>query len=128
MQEDQAREGHPDRQDGFVGMRKGMMIWEIWCRKTKRNKNSQEKDPRICEGNSQGKDPRTLDPRTLEAPDTRWRVQKKRKVKKWKRKKRKKRKKVKHRRSLWWTKRKEQVASFLVSERKEEAVMEKRER
>ena len=46
----------------------------------------------------------------------RWRVQNKRKEKKWKRKKRKKMIKVKHRRNLWWTQRKEQFASFFVSE------------
>ena len=40
-------------------------------------------------------------------------------------KKKKKKKKVKHRRSLWWTKCREQVTSFLVSERKKEAVEEK---
>ena len=43
-QEDQAREVHPDSQDGLPGMRKGMMMWENWCRKPKRNKNSQGKD------------------------------------------------------------------------------------
>ena len=51
---------------------------------------------------------------------------KKRKEKKWKRKKKKKKKKnVKHRRSLWWTKRKAQLARPSVSERKEEEVKEK---
>ena len=40
VQEDHAREVHPDRQDGLPGMRKGMMIWEIWCRKPKRNKKT----------------------------------------------------------------------------------------
>ena len=43
-----------------------------------------------------------------------------------KRKKRKKRQKVKHRRNLWWTKRKEQIANFLVSERKEEDLEKKK--
>ena len=36
-----------------------------------------------------------------------------------------KEKKVKHRRNLWWTKRKEQFASFRVSERREEDLGEK---
>ena len=69
--------------------------------------------------NSLGKDPRTL-----EASVKRWNAQKKRKEKKWKRKKKKKRN-MKHRSSFWWTKCKEQVTSFFVSERKEEAVQEK---
>ena len=38
VQEDHAREVHPDRQDGLLGMRKGMTMWEIWCRKPKRKK------------------------------------------------------------------------------------------
>ena len=94
VQQDQAREVDPDRQDDLLGMRKVM------------------RDPSTLERNSQGKDPRTLvenskggnvstyqtnsqrkDPRTLEASLKRWRVQKKRKEKKWKRKKRKKKKK-----------------------------------
>ena len=70
--------------------------------------------------NSQGKDPRTF-----EAPVSRWRVQKKRKEKKWKTKKKKKKKHVNRRRSLWWTKCKEQFASLFVSERKEEDLEEK---
>ena len=101
--------------------------------------NRQGRDPCTLERNSQGKDPKTLvenskvgtpvptnmnsqrkDPRTPDVPFKMWRGQKKRKEKKWKRKKRKKKKYVKHRRHLWWTKRKEQFASFLVSERKEE--------
>ena len=36
VQEDHAREVHPDRQDGLPGMRKGMMISETWCRKPKK--------------------------------------------------------------------------------------------
>ena len=55
--------------------------------------------------NSQGEDPRTW-----EAPIKRWRALKKRKEKKWKRKKEQKKKQVKHRRSFWWTKHKEQVS------------------
>ena len=35
---------------------------------------------------------------------------------------------MKHRRNLWWTKRKEQFASFLVSERKEEDLKKNAER
>ena len=156
VQEDHAREVHPDRQDGFLVLRKGMKMWKDWCLRQKK-KNSKGKDPRTFEENtqgfdpstqernSQGKDPRTLaesskggnvsthqknsqrkDTRTLEAPVKRWRVQKKRKKKKWKRKKRKKKKHVKHRRNLWWTQRKEQFANFLVSERKEEDFGEKK--
>ena len=30
VQEDQAREVHPDRWDDLLGMRKEMMIWEDW--------------------------------------------------------------------------------------------------
>ena len=41
-------------------------------------------------------------------------------------KKRKNRKNVKHRRNLWWTKRSEQFANFLVSERKDEDLEEKK--
>ena len=49
-----------------------------------------------------------------------------RKEKKRKRKKKKKKKKkVKHRSSRWWTKCKEQFASLLVSERKQEDAKEK---
>ena len=71
--------------------------------------------------NSQGEDLRTW-----QAPVERWSAQKKRKEKKWKRKKKEKEEtKVKHRRSFWWTVRKEQVSSFFVSERKEEDVKEK---
>ena len=36
VQEDHARDVHPDRQDGLPGMRKGMMISETWCRKPKK--------------------------------------------------------------------------------------------
>ena len=55
VQEDPAREVHPDRQDGLLEMRKGM-IWENSCRKPKRNKNSQGKDPRTSEENRQGRE------------------------------------------------------------------------
>ena len=33
VQEDHVREVHPDRQDGFLGMRKEMKMWEDWCLK-----------------------------------------------------------------------------------------------
>ena len=64
VQEDQshkvnAREVHPDLQDGTPWMKEGMTIWEDWCHKRKRKKNSQGKDPRTYEGNSQGRDPST---------------------------------------------------------------------
>ena len=77
VQEDQAnkeitREVHPDHQDGILWMRKRMTMWEEWCLKQKRKKNSHEMDPRTFEENSQGRDPSTLerksqgkDPRTL---------------------------------------------------------------
>ena len=109
VQEDHAREVHPDRQDSFLVLRKGMKMWKDWCLRQKK-KNSKGKDPRTFEENtqgfdpstqernSQGKDPRTLaesseggnvstyqmnsqrkDTRTPEAPVKRWRVQKKRK-------------------------------------------------
>ena len=77
MQEDQAREVHPDRQDGLQRMRKEMMSWENWCRKPERNQNSQGKDPRTFEENRQGKtvkvstyqiNSQRKDPRVLEAP------------------------------------------------------------
>ena len=51
----------------------GMTIWEDWCVKRKREKDSQGKDPRTFEENHQGRDPRTKKetslgehPRTLE--------------------------------------------------------------
>ena len=69
---------------------------------------------------SQGKDPRTPD-----APVTRWRVQKKTKRKEVEKEEEENKKKVKHRRNLWWTKRKEQFANFLVLERKEEDLEKK---
>ena len=59
VQEDHAKEVHPDRQDGFLGMRKGMNMWEDWCLRQK--KNSQGKDPRTFEDNRQGRDPSTLE-------------------------------------------------------------------
>ena len=46
VQEDHAREVHPDREDGLPGMREGMMILEMWCRKPKSYKNCQGEDPR----------------------------------------------------------------------------------
>ena len=49
-----------------------------------------------------------------------WYLEKKRQEKKWKMKKQ-----VKHRRSLWWTERKAQFESLIVSERKEGDVKEK---
>ena len=72
--------------------------------------------------NSQG-----VDLRTWEAPVKRCRVQKKRKEKKWKRKKNQKKREVKYRRSNWWTKRKEQISSFFVSERKRSRCKGKRQ-
>ena len=121
------------------------MIWEIWCRKPK---NSQGKDPRTNEGNSQGRDPSTRernsqgedprtveesskihgqrkDLRTIEAPVKRWRVQKKTNRKEVEKEEEEKEEKVKDRRSLWGTRRKEQLASVFVSEREEEDVREK---
>ena len=112
-----------------------MMMWENWCRKPKSSKKSPGKDSITLVENSKGVNVSTYqinsqrkDPRTPEAPVKMWRVQKKRQEKKWKRKKRKKKKKVKHRRHLWWTKCKEQYASFLVLERKEEDLKKKRQR
>ena len=63
----------PSRSPGRPsGMRKEMVVWENWCRKPKRNQNSQGKDPRTFEENRQGRDPCTQernsqgkDPRTL---------------------------------------------------------------
>ena len=78
----------------------------------------QGKDPRTFDGNSQGGDlstPKTdsqgEDPRTFTEPVERWRVQKKRKEKK---KQKDKKKKVKYRRSSWWKKAKERIASFFA--------------
>ena len=61
-----AIEDRPDLQDGAPWMRKGMTIWEKWCLKQKRKKNSQGKDSKTFEENSQGRDPRSQgeDPRT----------------------------------------------------------------
>ena len=84
VQEDHAREVHPDRQHGFLGMKKGMKMWEDWCLRQKK-KNSQRKDPRTMM--------KTAREGTPVPKKKRWRVQKKRKEKKWKRKKRKKKKK-----------------------------------
>ena len=56
-----ARDVPPDRQDGPLGMRKEMMVWEKWCRKPKREKNSQGKDPRTFKENRQGRDLSTLE-------------------------------------------------------------------
>ena len=81
--------------------------------------NSQGGDVGTHQINSQRKDLRTS-----EAPVKMWWIQKKRKEKKWKGKKKKK-KKMKPRRSLWWTKRKEQFTSLFVSERNEDDVKDK---
>ena len=43
------REDHPDHQDELPWMKKTMTMWEDWCLKQKRKKNSQEKDPRTQE-------------------------------------------------------------------------------
>ena len=59
VQEDHVREAHPDRQDGFLGMRKEMKMWEDWCFKQKREKNN-GRDPNTLERKSQGRDPRPL--------------------------------------------------------------------
>ena len=135
-----AREVHPDRQDDLPGMRK-----EIWCRKPKTARERtqepmketvREGTPSTQERNSQGEDPRTVeesskihcqrkDPRTIEAPVERWRVQKKTNRKEVEKEEEEKEEKVKDRRNLWWTRRKEQLASLFVSERKEEDVREK---
>ena len=52
VQEDQAHKGiarevHPDFQDGTPWMRKGMTMWEDWCVKQQRKKNSQGKDQEL---------------------------------------------------------------------------------
>ena len=56
VQEDHAREVHPDRQDGLLGMRKEMTMWEIWCRKPKRKKQP-GKGPKNLSRKQTGKDP-----------------------------------------------------------------------
>ena len=83
---------------------KGESVEGIFC-KEKEKRNSQGKDPRTFDENSQGGDlstPQTnsqgRDPRTFKEPVERWRVQEKRKEEKWKIKK----KKVKYRRNRWW--------------------------
>ena len=97
------------------------------CFEQKEMRNSQGKDPKTFEENSQGGGFRTLeansqgeDPRTFKDPVERWRVQEKQKEEKWKRKKKKKvkKKKVKYRRRSWWNKCKERIARFLTAERK----------
>ena len=68
------RKRGPSRSLGRIPrMRKRMTMWEEWCFKQKREKNSQEKDPKTCEENSQGRETSTpernsqgKDPRTLE--------------------------------------------------------------
>ena len=77
--------------------------------------NSQGGDPSTPQKNNQGEDPRAL-----QDPVERWRVQEERKEEKWKKKKKKKEKKVKCRRSSWWIKCKGMIASFLAAKRKEE--------
>ena len=98
-------------------------------KKEKEKRNSQGKDPRTFDENSQGGDLRTPetnsqgeDPRTFKESVERWRVQKKRKEKQWKKKKKRKekKKKAKYRRRAWWKKCNERVASFLTVKRKEE--------
>ena len=78
VQEDQAHkeiaeEAQQELQDGTPGVKEEMTIWEDMCLKRKRRKNSQGKDPRTDEGNSQGRDTSTQernsqgeDPRTLD--------------------------------------------------------------
>ena len=85
VQEDQAhkeiaREVHPDLQDGTPWIKEGMTIWEDWCLKRIREKNSQGEEPRTLEESSKGGNVSTRqihshrkDPRTLEAPVKRWR-------------------------------------------------------
>ena len=65
-----AREDHPDHH-GLQWLKKTMTVWEEWCLRQKRQKNSQGKVPRTFEESSQGRDPTTLernsqgkDPRT----------------------------------------------------------------
>ena len=114
VQEDQAckgiaREAHQDLQDGTPWMKEGMTIWEGWCFKRKRNKQSPGKGPRTYEGNSQGRDPKTLEESSKGGNVSTRQIHNQRKG------------------SLWWAKRKEQLASLFVSERKEEDVREKRQ-
>ena len=54
----------------------------LWKNKEKRERESQGKDPRTFDGNSQGGDSSTF-----KAPVERWRVLRKRKEKKWRKKK-----------------------------------------
>ena len=146
----------PDLQDGIPWMKEEVTIWRIGALNEKERKNSQGKDPRTYEGNSQGRDPstqernsqgedpRTLeesseggnvsarqthsqkkDPRTSEAPSGGFRKAERKEPEK---EEEGKGEKVEHRGSLWWTRRKEQFASLLVSERKEGNVKGKRQK
>ena len=94
-----ATEAHQDLQDGTPWMKEGMTIWEDWCFKQKRKKNSQGEDPRTLEESSKGGNVSTRqihskrkDPKTFEAPVKRRRMQKTWKEKEWKRKKKKRKK------------------------------------
>ena len=40
------RQVHPDRQDGFLGMRKGLTLWEGWCLETKKKEKQPGKGPK----------------------------------------------------------------------------------
>ena len=40
VREDHVTEAHPDRQDCFLGMRKGMKMWEDWCLKQKKERKT----------------------------------------------------------------------------------------
>ena len=106
----------------------GTCEWKVgqrtFCKEQEENRNSQGKNPRTLEENSQGGDlstPKTNsqgeDPRTYKEPVERWRVEKKWKDKN---KKQEEKKHVKDRGRSWWKKCKERIASFFTAKRKEE--------
>ena len=82
--------------------------------------NSQGGDVGTHQINSQRKDPRTLRSTSKKVADS-----EKAERKEVEKEEEEKEKIVKHGRSLWWTKRKEQFTSLFVSERKEDDVKDK---
>ena len=115
VQKDHAREVHP-----------GMMIWEIWCRKPKRKKNSQGKDPRTLVENSwepQYKPNHTARKRTREPSKHQLKgggFRKSEKKRSGKERKKKKKETMMHKRSLWWANGKERRRIEEKAEREEQ--------
>ena len=101
---------------------------EVTFGQKEKKRNSQGKDPRTFDENSQGGETSTpeaesqgKDSRTFKEPVERWRVLRKRKVNKRRKKKKikDKKKNMKNRKNGWWKKAKESIAKCFAAKLKE---------